>query len=228
MARFFIGLLVAVLTTVLARTIIAVLGLDAKALRFVQPFLEIPREKLQSVAWALGTIAGLILLVLWLVFRIDEQLSNWMSPRPALGSLYKVDQPILKFEMNRTTGKNDAEMAVKLQNGNPNLVEFKCELRATVNEKDLDQPIVFNGFVNAGTSTALIARVRDVPAQVTGNIVEITGRMRYDVTYYFPANRTRTRRTSKLVEWRAKSMLKGVSGEARIDMFVTFGDEIEE
>jgi len=228
MARLFIGLLVAVLTTVLARTIIAVLGLDAKALRLVQPFLEILREKLRLLAWALSAIVGLLLLVLWLVFRFDERLSNWMSPRPALGSLYKVDQPVLKFEMNRTTGKNDAEMAVKLQNGNPELLEFRCELRATVNGKDLDQPLIFNGYVNAGTSTTLITRVRDVPAKVTGDIVEVTGRMRYDVTYYFPANKAGTRRTSKLVEWQTKSRLKGVSGETRIDMFVTFGDEIEE
>jgi len=170
MARLFIGLLVAVLTTVLARTIIAILGLDAKALRLVQPLLEIPREKLWLLAWALSAIVGLMLLVLWLVFRFDERLSNWMSPRPALGSLYKVDQPVLKFEMNRTTGKNDAEMAVKLQNGNPELLEFRCELRATVNGKDLDQPLIFNGYVNAGTSTTLITRVRDVPAEVTGDL----------------------------------------------------------
>jgi hypothetical protein len=47
-------------------------------------------------------------------------------------------------------------MAVDLQNSNSALVGFHCELRATVNGKDLDSPAIFDGYVSANQKTSLI------------------------------------------------------------------------
>lgn len=134
----------------------------------------------------------------------------------------------MKVEIDRLANKNDAEMAVDLQNANSELLGFDCELRATFNGKDLDMPIVFSGYVNANSTTKLIVRIKDVPIDLTDKAAELTGRMRYNVTYYFANNKGRTRHTSKLVEWHGKFRPSGQGGETRLEIFVTFADEIEE
>jgi len=54
-------------------------------------------------------------------------------------------------------------MVVELQNSNSQLLEYHCELRATVNGKDLDHPIIFDGYANANNRTSLIVNMPDVP-----------------------------------------------------------------
>ncbi len=121
-------------------------------------------------------------------------------------------------------------MVVDLQNSNSDLLGFHCELRATVNGKDLDSPIIFDGYANANHKTSLIVEMSDIPTPVTDNFAPMTGRMRYDVTYYFPNNKTKTRRTSKLVEWRTRFQTSGVALGTRVEepTHVRYYDEIEE
>jgi hypothetical protein len=64
------------------------------------------------------------------------------------------------------------------------------------------------------------------PAQGTA---ELLGRLRYNVIHYFKNAKNKTRRTSKLVEWRGKSALTGKPGtEERMRISVRYFDEIEE
>jgi hypothetical protein len=85
---------VRIFNIVIARTIISLFNLDTRALRLIQPVLAIPREQFQLVAWGLASAVSLILLILWLTFRVDQLLSDFLAPRPKLGSFYRVDKPV--------------------------------------------------------------------------------------------------------------------------------------
>jgi hypothetical protein len=77
---------------------------------------------------------------------------------------------------------------------------------------------------------SFIVNVDDIPTSVTDNFAPVTGRLRYDVTYYFPNSKTKARRTSKLVEWRTKFQATGVAPGTRVEepIYVRHYDEIEE
>src|ERR1051325_5525209 len=101
-------------------------------------------------------------------------------------------------------------MVVKLYNANDELLAFHCELRATANGKDLERPIVFDGYVNSKTDTSLIVEMDNVPNPIAENVLSIDARMRYNVSYYFPKNKQRTRRTSKFVQWTGQYPASGM------------------
>ena len=227
--RAILGLFVAILNTVIARTVISLLGLDVRALRLLQRVFQMPPDRLQLVAWGVSAFIGLIALACWLIFHVDDRLSRWLSPRPAMGSLYQANA-IMKVDRYQKNNRTDVEMVVELQNSNSDLLGFHCELRATVNGKDLDSPIISDGYANANQKTSLIVNMADVPTPVTDNFAPITGRMWYSVTYYFPNNKSKTRRTSKLVEWRTSLQAAGVTAGTRVEQPITvrYYDEIEE
>lgn len=73
------------------------------------------------------------------------------------------------------------------------------QLRATVNGKDLDRPIVSQGYVDPSKTTRLYVRIDDVPMQD-----DLLARMEYDVKYYFGNYSRKARRTAKGIEWRSQ------------------------
>jgi len=103
------------------------------------------------------------------VFHLDERIYGWWSPEPPIGSLYqvnaimRVDHQQPRVDHQQATGRTDVQMVVELQNSNSQLLEYHCELRATVNGKDLDHPIIFDGYANANNRTSLIVNMPDVP-----------------------------------------------------------------
>ena len=227
--RAVLGIIFTICNIVIARTVISFLGLDVRAEHLLQRVFQLPPDQLQLVAWGFSAFVGLIALACWLIFHIDDRLTRWLSPRPMLGSLYQVNA-VMKVNRDQNNNRTDAEMIADLQNSNDELLGYHCELRATVNSKDLDRPIIFDGYVNAKHKTSLIVEMDDVPTPITDNFAHVTGRMRYNVTYYFPSNKTKTRRTSKLVEWRTRFQATGVAMGTRVEepTYVRYYDEIEE
>jgi hypothetical protein len=200
MRKIVTGLLAGLFLFLITRTAAYLLGLDVLARRLAQNVLQIPTSELYLVAWLVSGLAGLIGLALWLTFKIDERLSNILSPRPEIGSLPIMGDPTLNIEVNRTTGKNNAELFVDLINNSHHLLSTRFELKATVNGKDLDRPITGEGFVHPNQKTRLFARINDVPMHE-----DLLAWLEYDVTYSFNAPRSRrTRRTAKGIEWRAQ------------------------
>jgi hypothetical protein len=200
MKKIVTGLLAGLFLFVITRTAAYILGLDALARRLAQEVLQVPASELYLVAWLLSGLVGLIGLAVWLIFRVDERLSNLLSPRPEIGSLPITGDPTLNIEVNRTTGRNNAELFVDLINKSDRLISTRFELRATVNGKDLDQPITGEGVVHMNQKTRLFVRVDDVPMRD-----DLLAWLEYTVTYYFKGSRSKTRRTAKGVEWKSQA-----------------------
>jgi hypothetical protein len=227
--RAVLALIFTICNIVIARTLISLLGLDARAARLLQRVFQLPPEQLQLVAWGVSAFVGLVALACWLVFHIDDRLSRWLAPSPALGSVYQVGA-ILKVDRHQKDNKTDVEMVIELESSNSELIGFHCELRSTVNGKDLDNPSFFDGYIPAKQKTSLILDMADIPTTVIDKFAAVNARMRYTVTYYFPSDKTKTRRTSKLVEWRTRFQATGVAdGTRNVEpVHVRFFDEIEE
>ena len=199
MKKIVTGLLAGLFLFLITRTLAYLLGLDAIARLLAQDVLQVPTGDLYLVAWLLSGLVGLIALALWLMFNVDERLSNTLSPRPAIGSLSITGDPTFKIEVNRTTGKNTAELFVDLINKSDRLITTQFELRATVNGKDLDRPFTGEGFAPPNQKTRLFVRIDDVPMRD-----DLLAYLEYDVTYFFKGTRGKTRRTAKGVEWKAQ------------------------
>src|SRR5260370_187333 len=122
MKKIVTGLLAGLFLFLITRTLAYLLGLDAIARRLAQDVLQVPIGDLYLVAWLLSGLVGLIALALWLIFNVDERLSNTLSPRPAIGSLPISFDPTFKIEVNRTTGKNTVEMVVDLINKSDRMI----------------------------------------------------------------------------------------------------------
>jgi hypothetical protein len=203
------ALLLTVITTAIARGIVIYFKLDQAVARSLGLAFENPNRA--AFGWAIAGIFGLICLLLWLIFHVDERLTDFLSPRPALGSLPIGGEPILRVNRDQAQNRTDVEMSIPLHNDNNDLIAFRCELRGTVNEKNLDAPIIFNGVVARGRSNSLILRLTDIPLTINRNFATIDARMRYNLVYWFPRSQTRTRRTSKLVQWTSTFQATGVA-----------------
>ena len=124
-------------------------------------------------------------------------------------------------------------MAVSLRNTNDALVSFKAILKGVVNSKAFVAPngddfIAFNGLVPAGQTTKLILRIGDVPASAPqSRSLKTSATFSYDVTYSF-AQHTRTRHTSKTIEWQAIIPLQNAPGTMALPVNVIFLHEKEE
>jgi hypothetical protein len=199
MKKFITGLLAGLFLFLITRALAYLLGLDAIARRLAQGILQVPASDLYLVAWLLSGVVGLIALALWLMFNIDERLSNILFPRPTIGSLPVAADPTLKIEINRTTGKNTAELFIDLINKGDRLITTHFKLRATVNGKDLDRPMTGEGFVSPGQKTRLFVRIDDIPMRE-----DLLAYMEYDVEYCFKGASGKTRRTAKGIEWKAQ------------------------
>ncbi len=90
LTRAILGLIFTICNIVIARTVISLLGLDVRALRLLERIFQLPPDRLQLVVWGFSAFVGLVALACWLIFHIDDRLTRWLSPRPALGSLYQV------------------------------------------------------------------------------------------------------------------------------------------
>lgn len=74
--RIITGIVFAICNLLIARTIVSLFGLDTKALLLAQSVIQIPAERIHLLAWALSGIIGIVALILWLIFNLDERLSN--------------------------------------------------------------------------------------------------------------------------------------------------------
>lgn len=121
------------------------------------------------------------------------------------------------------------DLVVTLKNTTPKLLRFDADLRATMNGKDLDAPVLFSSQIGPGEIKGLIVVFRNVPMEkVGGTAVRADGRLRYNVRYYFTSPRA-ARQTSKLVIWEGTASLTGKSGNnTEMEIFTRFADEIEE
>jgi hypothetical protein len=222
LTRILTGIVVAIAFAAIGRGIVSAFALDAWVARMIRGALD--SQYLSAIAWTLSGVVGLAALTVWIGLRLDEKVYNLWSPRPALGSLYRNGEALLVVTHSQADNRT-----VPLQNGNDTLLAFRCELRATVNGKDLDAPVSFDGYVNANTATSLILDMPDIPLQVQNNTARVQARLRYSVVYFFPNNKGRTRRTSKLVEWNELLHLTGVPGTRQeTRMQVRYYDEVEE
>lgn len=197
--KFTSGIVFAICVFVVSHTIDYLLGLDAIASRLAASILQIPAERLFPIGWLLSGLLGIIALALWLIFDPGDWLSSIRAPRPKLGSLMIAQDPTFKLEVNRSTGKNNAELFVDLANKNDGLVGFRFELRATVNGRDLNEPVKSSGYVAANGKTRLHVRIDDVPLPQ-----DLLAFLEYDVTYYFGNTSRKTRRTAKGIAWRSQ------------------------
>ncbi|MDA9414083.1 hypothetical protein XH81_04285 [Bradyrhizobium sp. CCBAU 25360] len=216
------GLFVFLITRALAY----LLGLDAVALRVAQRFLELPALDLQLIGWLLSGFVGLVVLVLWLVLDLGDWLRQALAPRPPIGSLPVAGDPTLKFEVNRTTGKVSAELFVDLVNNSDDLVFAEFALRATVNGKDLDAPILGQGHAAPGEKMRLFVRFDEVPMRE-----DLLAVMEYDLKYLFKVRGRRQRRTAKGIEWRTQKPegRPGPAGGKVVKMItVKYYNQIEE
>lgn len=199
MKKIITGLLAGLFLFLITRTLAYLLGLDALARRLAQDVLQVPANEVHLAAWSLSGLAGIVALVLWLVFDVEERLSNALSPRPLIGSLPVAGDPVFKVEVNRTTGKNTAELFVDLINKSDSLITTQYVLRATVNGKDLDRPITGESFASPEQKKRLFIRIDDVPMRE-----DLLAWLEYDVTYFFKGSSKKTRRTAKGIEWKAQ------------------------
>ena len=192
MRRIITGLLAGLFLFLITRTLAHLLGLDALARNLARDVLQVPTSELYLAAWLLSGLVGIVALVLWLIFNVGERLSNISSPRPPVGSLQVASDPVFKIEVNRTTGKNTAELFVDLINKSDNLLATQYVLRATVNGKDLDRPVTGESFVSREQKARLFVRIDDIPMGE-----DLLAWLEYDVTYFFKGSRRKTRRTEK-------------------------------
>lgn len=199
MRKIITAILVGLLVFLITRTLAYLFDLDAVAQELAQRILQFPTSQLYLAAWLLSGIVGLIALVIWLVFNFDERLSNIRSPRPEIGSLPIAGDPTFKIDVNRTTGKTNAELFVDLINKSDRLIEARYELKATINGKDLEHPITGQAPVSPNQKTRLFVRIDDIPMRE-----DLLAFLEYDVTYCFNGTRGKTRRTLKGIEWKAQ------------------------
>ena len=159
-------------------------ALDAWVARMIRAAVDGPY--LTAIAWGISGGLGALALVGWVALRADEKIYNLISPQPVLGSLHAVGDAVLKVNRDHPNNKTDVMMVVKLKNSNDRIVATHTELRATVNGKDLDAPIIVNGYVSANSETSLIVKMDDVPSPIDGNVLSLDARVRYNVPIAFP------------------------------------------
>ncbi|MEH2574423.1 hypothetical protein [Bradyrhizobium sp. AZCC 1708] len=229
MSKFISAVIIGLVAFVLVRVIAGALDLDPKAYRLGQLIAQVSPHALGLLGWAVAAIAAIVAMVLWLTFRVDDRIRDLWSARPPIGSLQVVGNPTMKVEVQGPLPTiRKVELAVELKNTNPMLLKIDAILRATVNGKDLDQPIVFSGYVGAHSTTHFIVQMTDVPLNGDAAAMQLEGKMRYDVRYRFDSGKGE-RRTSKLVQWETRAPLSGKPfSERSINVFTRFFDEIEE
>jgi hypothetical protein len=170
----------------------------------------------------------------WQVANVGDRLYSVISPVPEIGSL-TFDQPFeVHLSRNISSGKTDAELAVRLLNRNARLLKFSAIIAGDVNGKTIElengsKSITFSGYVGPGMSTSLILRFTDIPAPPPGSIgVRTTGTFFYDVSYFIAPSGRKTRRTMKHIAFDGRNSLKNTPAEGGAAINVLFLDEKEE
>jgi hypothetical protein len=215
---------------IIVRVIAGFLDLEPKSLKIGSLVNKLPASVIQSTATILAAVVAIIIMIAWLALGMDDRIRNWRDDRPALASLPVDGDTIMRMDLFPARGlAGSVDLVVTLRNTNAKLIKYDADLRATVNEKDLDQPVVFSSFVTAGDKVNLIATVRDVPLKYKdSNLLTFEGALRYNLTYHFDGS-SGTRRTSKLVKWEAVAHLTGQNGQTqKIQVFTKFFDQVEE
>jgi hypothetical protein len=225
----------AICTIAIGRGFVSALALDTKVASIARRVIAIATDNLrvaQAITWILSGIIGLILLTIWLSFRIDERIYNVISPIPELGSL-QFDSFDARLTRSITTGTMDVALVAKVVNKNTELLDMHATLYGSVNGKqflgeDGKNYVDIDGYAGVDKPSLLILTFNDVPTDKSAQTLTISGEFKYDITYSFSPKGTRARRTMKIIEFVQKAPLKGVPGESKFPWTVIFKDEKEE
>jgi hypothetical protein len=225
----------AVFCTALGRGIVFAFKLDVQVAGMIEHMGQPPPELLTAITWGISGLIGLVALICWLAFRVDERLYDLLVSIPALGSLSFTDDLKVILYRSASSGTATVELVAKVQNTNDFLVRFRSKLRGEANGKqfvdsDGNNSLSFDGYVNAKQSTLLVLRIADVPAPpAKGNAPSVAGTFEYDLTYFAAPNSKRTRRTSKRIAYESRAPLGLPVGTRTEEHFhVIFLEEKEE
>ena len=194
--KFLYSVIFAVSVYFVYRSIAYAFNLDSYAKDFAAYLTGLPTERLRAAGQFIAGFIGLAALVAAIVFDPWTRILDAISPRPDIGTFVLVPDATFHLTVDRASGKTSAELHVDLVNQSDRLIQYTGTLRATVNGKDLDAPIVVNGYAAAKSPPSrLLIRMADVPM-----IDRPEATMKYDLTYSFGSHR-RTRHTTKGIQW---------------------------
>jgi len=230
-SAYFSGVIISLLVFATTRVIAGVLGLEKKALKIGYWLPRIIAKKYRPpIVSTACALLSLVSLTLWLSLNVDDRIRNWWIDPPPIGSFPIAGQLTARTEVGPgVKAMRRVELAVPLRNNNVRTLRFDATLRATVNGKDLEKPIIFTGFAAGGEVTQLLVVMSDVPLnEIDSGMMKVLAEMRYDVVYRF-ADAPGTRRTSKLVRWEATAPTHGEPLlERRMEILTRYLDAIEE
>jgi len=229
MSKIITTIIVGLAGFMIVRIIAGYFDLEPKSLKLGSLLSKLPPGILQSAAVIISATAAILIMILWLVFRVDDRIRDLFDDRPALASMPIEDKPTMWLEILDAQTIRKADLVVTLRNTNAKLVRYEAVLRATINEKDLEKPAIFSGYVGPNATTSLVVSMRDVPLKKLGSANFLAeASMRYDVRYRFEDGKNE-RQTSKLVKWESTAPLTGTNGnQTTIEVVTRYFDQIEE
>ncbi len=220
-------ILVTLLASLVARGVIMAFGLDAKAARLIRT-----ARSSKAAIWIISGCFGLVCVLAWQLFDVDEVLSGLRTPSPELGS-FAYSRLQIKAGHHPGSAKSNYEIVVILNNLNDYAIGFRAKINADVNGVMMknDGPLELSGVVAAKDSRWIVYRVRDVPTtrQPGSNESEVVGWAEYDISYFVAPQGKKSRRTAKRVNFDTHSVVPaGGSVEERIETTTIFSNEVEE
>ncbi|UGY12157.1 hypothetical protein [Bradyrhizobium septentrionale] len=235
MSKYISSVVVGLLAWITVRIIAGAFGLNEKALQLGYWLPHLSAEQRSFIVSSAAVLIGIIAVVLWLALNADDRIRNLLSSRPELGSLRVEGKPTAKMAVYPRNPACSVELGVDLFNTMSKLMEVEGKLFATINGKDLDQPMDASFPINGNASKTLFVRMEDVPVrtvvQTDGLEHHLSAHLRYELTYRY-ANAKHSRRTCKTVSWtfatRAAPENPGARQTVVMPVIVHFSDEIEE
>jgi hypothetical protein len=220
-------ILVAIVTTAIARGVVAAFGLDAKVARLIA--IATTSGNAQAIAWIISGLVGLICVVLWIALDVPQRITDLISGRaPELGSLTYVNL-IAEIGKHQQSGRISAHLSVEVTNTNDFLVKYRASVSSEVNGTP-SGVTTFEGLIPAHQNRYLLAGEIANVAAAAPNQPFVSGWLDYDVTYFAaPSGRTK-RRTSKHVEFKTDQGRQNTppGTEIRVQIITRLSKEIEE
>ena len=203
--RILTGILVYITVASIGRGIVSAYGLD----KWIAGMIHVVESSgnLAAIGWIVSGGVGLVCLIGWLAFRIDEKIYNLISPIPDLGSLSYLSF-VSYISIHVPTQAVAVKMVVTLQNKNPALIRFNARLCGQVNGKEYIESgntvCAFTGYAHPVDQACLILPIPDVPVHVSEGWGSVTGTLEYDLHYFYPKSGSeprRKRRTRRKLEF---------------------------
>ena len=207
-----IVIVVAIVGTMIGRTIVLAFGLDRWVAQMIQTVASWPT--VQVVGWFLAGVLGLMGVAIWEAFSLSDRLRGLAGRRPALGSL-RYSICVVRIESLPEEGTASAELRVQLNNTNGFSLSYNAVLDGEVNGKKLPEGLAqFSGATASGKPTILVYRFPSIsthqpnPADPT-----INGWLSYDLSYFASPDGKRKRRTARRLRFSTHQPLQRTSGE---------------